>query len=613
MRPQEAIRLLLNDTDRVFSTPALVAEMCRSLLRIRSKEGKIVPLDPNATQMLIITAFCEQWQAGGVIRIVCLKGRQQGSSTIACALTYLMLLAQKNMHGLLASEKKLGSAVNLWNVYTLFTAQFPLIHSAIAFEKRFERKGYEKNIRFRLKNGSELRVEGQGKALSYATDIIHISEAGFFQDLTEWLSHALPSIEDRYGTMIIVESTALRYGDGFHDIWDRAQNEISGYKAVFAAWFVHERNVATPKPDLEMTLGQLEKYGDELLLQRDFDLSLEQLQFRRNRIDVNGSIAQFQREYPSTPDEAFLAAERPVLHQPSLQYMLTQCVVPDFKGVMKPEKRDSWDGTEKARFTEDYQGFIDIYEKPIAFTEYIAASDHAKGVPSGDWNTGLIAKRSPFEVVAKIRGTDSTKLEAREFARQFYYLMRWYNDPYVLPENNESGQTVIGILDDWNYPNIALHRDVFPDVKHDEKGWNNNRTTRKQAIDLLIEAMWVEIDEEGKVRFPSDFTPVIPDEQTIIECIHLVYEDGKAQAKRKGQYRAKGESEVGFFDDLVFALMGLLLLQSSLPAPLIKEALMLKELGANHRLTEDMPLAFKEKYARDFEQYASPNAWYNHL
>ena len=614
MTPQVAVGMLRNDTDKVFSSPELVAEMCRVLLRIRNKEGKIVPLDPNNTQVMIIEVFCEQWREGKGIRIVCLKGRQQGSSTIAAALVFLMLIAIRNLNALLASEKKGGSAINLWNVYTTFMLRCPLYSQSVPLEKRFQRKGYEKNTRFELKNGSELRVEGQGKILSYSNDIVHISEAGFFHDLQGWLSHALPSLEDRFGTMIIVESTALNYGDGFHDIWLRAQEGESGYEPIFAAWFVHERNVASPAPDLENTLGMLEKYGDELALMRDHDLSLEQMQFRRNRINQNASVPEFQREYPSTPEEAFLAAERPVLHQPSLQWFLDGCEHAEFRGVMKPEGvATRYDGTEKATFEETSMGFIDIYEKPIAFEEYIAGSDHAKGSPAGDWNAGLIAKRSPFEIVAKLRGSDATKLEAGEFGKQWYYLLRWYNFANWLAENNYAGKFVIDVLYEWDYPNIIMHRDVFPDRENKEKGWSNTSATRYQAIELLVDSMRLEFDVDGSAHFQSELTPMISDSETILECMHLVYNQGKPEAKRKGEHRRKGESQIGYYDDLVFALIGLLFAQRSLPTPLVKEASMLRELGGNHSMTVDLPIALKQQYAKDLESDISPNAWLKHL
>jgi hypothetical protein len=54
---------------------------CVSMLKIQDKNRRLVPLNLNATQIKIINAAYEMKKAGRPVRILELKGRQQGSST----------------------------------------------------------------------------------------------------------------------------------------------------------------------------------------------------------------------------------------------------------------------------------------------------------------------------------------------------------------------------------------------------------------------------------------------------------------------------------------------------------------------------------------------------
>ena len=65
----------------------------------------------------------------------------------------------------------------------------------------------------------------------------------------------------------------------------------------------------------------------------------------------------------------------------------------------------------------------------------------------------------------------------------------------------------------------------------------------------------------------------IPDAMLIDEMMQFIYKASgatnreKAEAARKGEYRKPGESEFGFYDDRVFALMGAYLGHQALANP----------------------------------------------
>ena len=59
-----------------------------SFLKIKTKEGKIVPFKLNESQEKLYRAIMEQVEAGKPVRIIILKARQMGFSTLTEGLIF---------------------------------------------------------------------------------------------------------------------------------------------------------------------------------------------------------------------------------------------------------------------------------------------------------------------------------------------------------------------------------------------------------------------------------------------------------------------------------------------------------------------------------------------
>ena len=107
--------------------------------------------------------------------------------------------------------------------------------------------------------------------------------------------------------------------------------------------------------------------------------------------------------------------------------------------------------------------------------------------------------------------------------------------------------------------------------------------------------------EDGKGRMRSEFAPIIPDQQTIEECQHIVWKSkGRAEAKRKGEYRAPGASDVGCHDDLTISLIGLLFAQKALGPCKTEDQMKMVVHGPDHPLADHLPREMKIEYEHDF-------------
>ena len=621
---QQAWEYLRTDPEETLSNLDKIAFCCEHLLRIVDQKRNVIPLRLNATQRLIVAAYVAMRKNHIPVRLICTKGRQQGSSTVFSALLQLEMWAYPNTSVLVATEEKGGSAINLFIKYRSFMQKCPLVPEGLRLKDLFT--AFLDGKSFTLSNGSSLRVEGEKEIVSWTTTAVHISEAAFFTNFTEWLGHMLQGVATEPHTSVFIESTAKEYGDGFYDEWTRAESGESDFTSVFAAWYIHEANTMSLPTDLVAknrflnNIGtEISTYGDEKALQIQYNLTDEQLFWRRWQIknSCQGSLSEFSRQYPCNAREAFLAADRPVFHTESLEYIHSQTTLPKWTGEMRHDLRAiRQDGTEEAEFHETHEGAIEIWERPKKFETYCAGSDHAEGIPGGDFNAGLIAARNPFRVVAKIRGSDTTKLEALQFARQWYYLLRWYNNADVLGESNhQGGGMVLGLLEDWEYPNLMFEFEIFPQKNgkpNTRVGWLSTQGRRKDGIDLLRDSLLY--DFSGKTpRRISEWTPDIPDRELIEECMHMTYSSrGKPEAKKKGQPRKPGVSGVGYHDDLVFACMSLIFAHKNLAPPKSKEQIMVEELGPRHPFVEDLPPEIIDKYSRQTID-DSPGSWRNYL
>jgi len=520
------------------------------LLWIENKTRQIVPLVPNSTQRKIIGAIYDQIEVGKPVRLLDLKPRQHGSSTIIGAYNFLRAVCEPNTNALIASEEKQGSAYNLFEKYERFVKKFP-VHIPLDSTRR----GHTLELADPL--SSNIRVVGEKSVTSFTYQMVHLSEAAFFSDLRKFLAMLSQTVPNDPSTAIIIETTANRYGDAFHEEWLAAEEGKNDYYPLFLAWYEHEEYQAAFETDAERDLfrrnlghGKADAFGDEHAL-LELGCTLEQLNWRRWAIKNNcqRSVDEFNRQYPTTAQSAFLESGRTMLDVGSLTHYLET-------DVCEPKRRGYFSEVgKKVKWHDDPMGIMSIWRDPLPYQEFVIGSDHAEGLSTGDYNAAIAVSRMPFEQVATIRGYDGRQVGIKEFAEQLYLLARYFNDAWVCPENAKDGGTVCyALTETYRYHNVLAENVVTMTARgSDRYGWNNNGQTRKRGVGLL------------QTMF-TDREMIIHDRRIIDEGFQLIDKNGKAQAARKGESRHPGQPETGFYDDLLFSLIGVLLALEALPA-----------------------------------------------
>ena len=462
--------------------PLIARDYIEHCLKIRMKSGAVIPFRLNAAQRKLYDVAKRQQQRGRGVRIIILKARQLGFSTLTEGLIFHACATRPNTNALIVTHREDATA-NLFRMSKLFYDELPepikpMLRTSNAQELVFEnptRSAREKAERPGLR--SRLRCAtagGKGIGRSDTLQCVHLSEYAFWPEGSDGkaatLTGILQAVPSMPGTMVVIESTANGYED-FKDRWDAAVAGENDFEAVFFAWFENPEYVMEPVPGTEWT-------PDELEMQARCGLTDAQLQWRRWCIANNcgGSLDMFRQEYPSNPDEAFLHSGTGVFDNE--QVILRRETAPE------PVKRGRfvWEEDMRYAWEDDPLGEIRIWKEPEEGRPYVLGGDTAG--EGSDWFTAHVIDNVTGEQVASLRRQYSEP----EYVRAVFALGRYYNDALVGIETNFSTYPVMK-LDELGYPNqySREREDTYTRQVRKSYGFRTDRNSRPRAIAGLVE------------------------------------------------------------------------------------------------------------------------------
>ena len=462
--------------------PLVAREYIEGCLKIKTKGGEIVPFHLNPAQEKLYAAARRQAEAGKPVRLIILKARQLGFSTLTEALIFHACATRRGVNALIVAHREDATA-NLFRMSKLFYDELPgpvrpmlknsnsqeLVFENPSRGERRERPG----LRSRLRCAT---AGGKGIGRSDTLQCVHLSEYAFWPEGAEGksdtLSGILQAVPALPGTMVVIESTANGVED-FKDRWDAAVAGENDFLPVFFAWFENPEYVMEPMPGTEWTAAERE-------LQARYGLSDGQLQWRRWCIANNcaGREELFRQEYPSNPDEAFLHSGAGVFDNAA--------VIRRREAVRSPLRRGRflWDGEKdtEPRWLEDPRGEISLYALPEAGRPYVIGGDTAG--EGSDWFTAHVIDNATGEQVASLR----RQFSEPEYVRQVYALGRYYNWALIGLETNYSTYPVMKLWE-LGYPNQynREREDTYTRQVVKSYGFRTDRHTRPRTIANLVE------------------------------------------------------------------------------------------------------------------------------
>ena len=457
--------------------PCIAMDYIENCLKIKTKSGTVVPFRLNDAQRKLYAVAKRQQDAGKPVRLIILKARQLGFSTLTEGLIFHACATRKNVNALIVAHREDATA-NLFRMSKLFYDELPapvkpMLRASNAQELVFENPSKLRSER-EARPGLRSRIRcatagGRGIGRSDTLQCVHLSEYAFWPDGADGkastLAGILQAVPSLPGTMVVIESTANGFED-FKERWDAAVAGENDFEPVFFAWFENPDYSMPVVPGTEWT-------PEERELRDAYRLTDEQLQWRRWCIANNcgGSLDMFRQEYPASPGEAFLHSGTGVFDNEQIVLRLERLPEPAGRGEFT-------DG----EWTESETGAITLYELPEDGVPYVLGGDTAG--EGSDYFTAIVIDNVTGRIAAKLR----QKYSEPEYVRQIYALGRFYNDALVAIETNFSTYPVMK-LQEMEYSNqySREREDTYTRQMRKSYGFRTDRQSRPRAIANLVE------------------------------------------------------------------------------------------------------------------------------
>lgn len=508
-------------------------------LYIRDKKSRTVPFRLNPPQEKYYAAVKRQRDAGLPVRLIILKARQMGFSTLTGGMMFADCATDFNRLGLIVAHKDEATR-ELFGMHKRFLDNLPPpVRPQVAASNGYEIV-FDKPARSRSKSpglGSRIKIAtagGSGIGRGSTIQLLHMSEYAFWPgNPRENYIALMQAVPDDPNTMVVIESTANGYND-FKTLWDAAvererRGELDGFLPIFFAWW------EMPEYRREVPQG-FQRTAEEEELAARYGLDDEQLSWRRWCIATNcgGDLDKFRQEYPSCPEEAFPATGSCVFDQAQLIGRIEELRKAKVEPIRTGAYGITYGGSilelKQWQWREDPKGCIRIYAEPEKGVPYVIGADTAgsdgKDKDSDFFAAHVLDNRTGRQV-AVLHG----RLGEREFTEQLYCLGKEYNNALIGIETNYS-----------TYPNELIqlmgYRRLYVQQRTDDFrktvitkfGWDTNMVTRPLIIDGLKDIAKYHME-------------LIGDVPTLREMLVFI----KNAAGRP-------EAEVGQHDDLVLSL-----------------------------------------------------------
>lgn len=538
----------------------------REVLKIRTKEGGLVPFELNRAQLRVWNLIKEDLDAQRPVRLYLLKARQLGMSTFTEGLGYWFLTLHTHRDGLIVAHET-DSASRIFSMMQLMWQESPeAVRPLRRISNRREMWWANANYPQDGSNnpGLQSRVlistaDNPNFGVSGTIQFAHLSEFARYPEVNNRIAETMKTFRQavprKPWTFIIYETTAKGFNMG-KDVWDDPHN---GIRKVFLSW-VADEEYTSPEA---LYLSELEnrpegRYGDEVSIRehviRELKFwypdeatdkrwlsteSLKRMAWRRSQIDeeFDGDGSLFRQEHPITAHEAFVTSGTSVFNTAKLtdirdalgeeppaiiaygfnkqarNFKMSQTRTKLFRS---PEKRDR----HRAFTAAVGAGDLRVYELPKTGVKYAIGADVSEGYDNSDYSAAHVIRIPDLVQVAVAQ----LHIDSDDFADYLAALGVIYNKAWIAVEVTGSGlATQLRLSKNLYYPYL-YRRQVFDQASRKMQlkyGWSTNRASKPIMInelkgalrdDLLVVqdlptidelAAYVQLDDSGKTGAAS--------------------------------------------------------------------------------------------------------------
>lgn len=485
--------------------------------------------------------------AGKPIRIILLKARQWGGSTVSqLYMAWLMLVHKVGLNSLIIAHQ--GTATDeIKDMFDRMIKRYPV---GLLYELGASYDNNEPKMVAVGKSGAIFRVPQRNCKVKLGTaerpdscrggdyNLVHCSEVGIWKKTDgkspeDIVRSACSGILLEPYTMIVYESTANGTGNFFQREYDAAKRGQSQFEAMFVSWFDIEK-YSMPIDDLvafaihlyenrnnENENSTREESGRYLWWLWNMGATLEGINWyikERAKYNDHGQMAS---EYPSDDIEAFVHSGARVFDKYKVEALRPACRPPRYIGDVYADADEGEDALRNIRFAEDHQGMLWIWALPeideqveIA-NRYLTIVDIGGRWKKADWSVIVVFDRlfmmdgGKPSVVAQWYG----HIDMDRLAWKAVQIAAFYDNALLVIESNTAetkdknrnvdGDQSFYILNQIKgvYNNMYARKQSEDDIINKvprKYGFHTNVSTKPMIISTLVkvvrEAMYVERD-----------------------------------------------------------------------------------------------------------------------
>lgn len=498
----------------------------QTCLRIVDR-GKLVPFHMRPAQLRLWEELRRQREAGLPMRAIILKARKLGFSTFAQGLL-VQRTTLKRLHRSITVAHNQTTAGAIVEMAELMYGALPdvedpelTLRPPIANRRRLKEIRFGAPDRFTRFNEREFGTGHSSLMVDTAREFeagrghtfgsVHGSEVGFWPDLKRKLTaliNAVPS--DDIDTLILLESTANGHNE-FKSLWDAASGGENDFYPFFAGWHEDPRYrrpfLGHARQEFEIGAGPWGE--DEPELVDLYNLDFEQLHWRRWAIEnlCQSDLNLFRQEYPSFPEEAFLATGQTVFGGVLIQRAIRDTGhAPEATGVAlkstatteRKSRRGVIQVPTAVEAVTPTPGALawEVWEPPADGHQYVISCDPASGE---DVQEGAFFAAQVIDHISRVQ---CAQLEARTepdlIAEQLLLACLWYTSPrrpwLAIERTGGYGLALIDIcFHEYGYRQMYTRRrqDAPTGNYADRLGWDTTKSTKgllhEEGMQLLRE------------------------------------------------------------------------------------------------------------------------------
>ena len=275
-----------------------------------------------------------------------------------------------------------------------------------------------------------------------------------------------------------MESTAEGMSGDFFEMfteaWYRKRPPLKAeFKAHFYNWQWEKDEMKDIEPMSVSGMDESDKFAKYQKQHRLNDVEITYYYYKW--LLCNKNWDSLHQEYPTTPEEAFVASGNCFFNQERIRDFMIKCPEP-----LEIDKK----------LIPPYllQYYLDkdliIYETPQEYAIYVAGGDVAEGKGQDSSVLNGINNKS----LKTAFSFKSNTIRQDDYAKVCNELGKWYNTAYLGIESNSGLWVLNELLEKYEYTNLYF-REKIDDITHSvskQVGFHTGGTSRKMLVDNLL-------------------------------------------------------------------------------------------------------------------------------